>query len=181
MEWLSDPSAWVSLVTLTFLEVVLGIDNLVFIAILANRLPQHQQNKARVTGLIIAMCFRLVLLYFLSWLATLTEPLFVLFNHPFSGRDIILFTGGAFLLYKVTMELHERLEGAVLHDDGQKKVIPSFGVVLIQIVVLDVIFSLDSVVTAVGIARYLAVMMLGIVISVIIMIWMQKPITRFVN
>ncbi len=181
MEWLSDPSAWVSLVTLTFLEVVLGIDNLVFIAILANRLPQHQQNKARVTGLIIAMCFRLVLLCFLSWLATLTEPLFVLFNHPFSGRDIILFTGGAFLLYKVTMELHERLEGAVLHDDGQKKVIPSFGVVLIQIVVLDVIFSLDSVVTAVGIARYLAVMMLGIVISVIIMIWMQKPITRFVN
>ena len=181
MEWLFDPAAWISLVTLTILEIVLGIDNLVFIAILADKLPKHQQNKARVTGLGLAMFVRIAMLCTLSWLVTLTQPLFTVFSHPFSGRDIILFIGGGFLLYKATSELHERLEGVVHHESTQKKVVPGFWVVVAQIIVLDIVFSLDSVVTAVGIASHLPVMMAAIVIAVIIMMWMQKPITDFVN
>lgn len=181
MEWLFDPAAWISLVTLTILEIVLGIDNLVFIAILADKLPKHQQNRARMTGLGMAMFVRLAMLCALSWMVTLTQPLFTVFSHPFSGRDIILFIGGAFLLFKATSELHERLEGVAHHENNQKKVVPGFWVVVAQIIVLDVVFSLDSVVTAVGIASHLPVMMAAIVISVIIMMWMQKPITDFVN
>lgn len=181
MEWLFDPAAWISLVTLTILEIVLGIDNLVFIAILADKLPKSQQNKARITGLGLAMFVRLVMLCALSWMVTLTRPIFTIYSHPFSGRDIILFIGGAFLLFKATSELHERLEGVSHMESNQKKVVPGFWVVVAQIIVLDVVFSLDSVVTAVGIASHLPVMMAAIVVSVIIMMWMQKPITDFVN
>ncbi len=181
MAWLFDPAAWISLVTLTILEIVLGIDNLVFIAILADKLPQNQQNKARMTGLGLAMFVRIAMLCFLSWLVTLTQPLFHFHAHPFSGRDIILFIGGAFLLFKATSELHERLEGSSHHESRQKRVIPGFWVVVAQIIVLDIVFSLDSVVTAVGIASHLPVMVAAIVVSVLIMMWMQKPITDFVN
>ncbi|MGN0918886.1 MAG: hypothetical protein ACI4NO_07055, partial [Oxalobacter sp.] len=181
MEWLFDPAAWISLITLTILEIVLGIDNLVFIAILADKLPKNQQNKARMTGLGLAMFVRLAMLCALSWMVTLTQPIFTIYSHPFSGRDIILFIGGAFLLFKATSELHERLEGVSHLESNQKKVVPSFLVVVTQIIVLDVVFSLDSVVTAVGIASHLPVMMAAIVISVAIMMWMQKPITDFVN
>ena len=181
MEWLFDPSAWISLVTLTILEIVLGIDNLVFIAILAGKLPKHQQNRARVTGLGMAMFVRIAMLCALSWLVTLTQPLFTVCSHPFSGRDIILFIGGGFLLFKATSELHERLEGVAHHENSQKKVVPGFWIVVAQIIVLDIVFSLDSVVTAVGIASHLPVMVAAIVIAVMIMMWMQKPITDFVN
>lgn len=181
MEWLFDPSAWISLVTLTILEIVLGIDNLVFIAILSGKLPGHQQNRARVTGLSMAMFVRIAMLCTLSWLVTLTQPLFHIYEHPFSGRDIILFIGGGFLLFKATSELHERLEGVAHHEDSPKKIIPGFWVVIAQIIVLDIVFSLDSVVTAVGIASHLPVMVAAIVVAVIIMLWLQKPITDFVN
>ena len=181
MEWLFDPAAWISLVTLTILEIVLGIDNLVFIAILSDKLPKHQQNRARVTGLGMAMFVRLAMLCLLSWLVTLTQPLFHIHGHPFSGRDIILFIGGAFLLFKATSELHERLEGNTHHDGSAKRATPGFWVVVAQIIALDIVFSLDSVVTAVGIASHLPVMMAAIVVAVMIMLWMQKAITDFVN
>ncbi len=180
MEWLLDPTAWISLVTLTVLEIVLGIDNLVFIAILADRLPKDQQNKARVTGLGLAMFVRIAMLCLLSWLVTLTQPLFEISGHAFSGRDIILFIGGAFLIFKATSELHERLEGDTQHG-GTKRVTPGFWVVVAQIIVLDIVFSLDSVVTAVGIASHLPVMVAAIVVAVMIMLWMQKAITDFIS
>ncbi len=181
MEWLFDPTAWISLVTLTILEIVLGIDNLVFIAILADKLPKEQQNKARMTGLGMAMFVRLAMLCLLSWLVTLTQPLFYISEHPFSGRDIILFIGGGFLLFKATSELHERLEGDTHHGGGAKRVTPGFWVVVAQIIVLDIVFSLDSVVTAVGIASHLPVMMAAIVVAVLIMLWLQKAITDFIS
>ena len=149
MEWLFDPEAWISLVALTVIEVILAIDNLVFIAILANRLPAHQQNKARVTGLVAAMLIMLAMLCLLSWLRSLTEPLFTLFSHGFSGKDLLLFFGGFFLLYKTTTELHERLDGTVRKEIQQKEASAGFGIVVTQIIVLDVIFSMDAVVTAV--------------------------------
>ncbi len=140
-EWMSDPSAWVGLLTLVVLEIVLGIDNLVFIAILAEKLPPEQRNTARVVGLILALLMRLVLLASIAWVVTLTEPLFHIFDHPFSGRDLILLFGGVFLLFKGTMELHERIDAKVV----QKEESPAnavFWMVIVQIVVLDAVFSL---------------------------------------
>lgn len=133
MDWLLDPSAWVSLIALTVIEVILAIDNLVFIAILANRLPAHQQNKARVTGLIAAMLIMLAMLCLLSWMTSLTQPLFTVFSHGFSGKDLLLLFGGVFLLYKTTSELHERLEGTTHQESQQKSVQASFGIVVTQI------------------------------------------------
>ncbi|MCB1568576.1 MAG: TerC family protein, partial [Xanthomonadales bacterium] len=147
MEWLSDPSIWMGLTTLVILEVILGIDNLVFIAILADKLPPEQRDKARLIGLSLALIMRLGLLATLSWIMRLTEPLFTIFDQPFSGRDLILLAGGVFLLFKATMELHERLEG---HKDDHHgpKVHASFALIVTQIVILDAVFSLDSVITA---------------------------------
>ncbi len=181
MEWVFEPEAWASLIALTVIEIILAIDNLVFIAILANRLPAHQQNKARITGLVAAMLIMLVMLCVLSYLRSLTEPLFTLFSHGFSVKDLLLFFGGIFLLYKTTSELHERLEGSSQKETQQKKTTAGFGVVVTQIIVLDVVFSMDAVVTAVGFADYLAVMLLSVVFSAMLMISMQKPITTFVN
>src|SRR5690606_13953937 len=149
MEWLFDSSIWVGLFTLVVLEIVLGIDNLIFIAILADKLPPHQRDKARLLGLSLAMAMRLGLLTIVSWLVTLTAPLFSIASHPFSGRDLILLVGGFFLLFKATIELHERLEG-VEHSQSESKGYASFGAVVAQIVVLDAVFSLDAVITAVG-------------------------------
>ncbi len=181
MEWLFDPEAWISLVALTVIEVILAIDNLVFIAILADRLPAHQQNKARVTGLVAAMLIMLAMLCLLSWMTSLTTPLFTLFSHDLSGKDILLLFGGVFLLYKTTSELHNRLEGTEQQGTQQKASQAGFWVVVTQIIVLDVVFSLDAVVTAVGFASYLAVMLLSVIFSALLMISMQKPITTFVN
>ena len=180
MEWLFDPTIWVGLFTLVLLEIVLGIDNLIFIAILADKLPPHQRDKARLLGLSLAMAMRLGLLTIVSWLVTLTTPLFALGPFSFSGRDLILLLGGLFLLFKATVELHERLEGVTHTQDGSKAY-AGFAAVVAQIVVLDAVFSLDAVITAVGMVDELGVMMAAVVISIGVMILASKPLTRFVN
>ncbi|HRL22012.1 MULTISPECIES: TerC family protein [unclassified Alcaligenes] len=180
MEWLLDPSIWVGLLTLVVLEIVLGIDNLIFIAILADKLPPHQRDRARLIGLSLALIMRLGLLTIVSWLVTLTTPLFSIGPLSFSGRDLILLLGGLFLLFKATSELHERLEGGS-HHASTNKAYASFGVVVAQIVVLDAVFSLDAVITAVGMVDELPVMMTAVIISIGLMIWASKPLTTFVN
>ncbi len=166
--WVEDPAAWVGLATLVVLEIVLGIDNLVFIAILADKLPQGQKDKARVLGLSLALAMRFVLLASIAWIVTLTKPLFIILDQGFSGRDIILILGGIFLLFKGTMELHERREGHAAHKEKNKPH-AVFWQVIVQIVILDAIFSLDSVITAVGMIDHLAVMMIAVTIAIGVM------------
>ena len=180
MEWLLDPNIWVGLLTLVVLEIVLGIDNLIFIAILADKLPPHQRDKARLLGLSLAMIMRLGLLTMISWLVTLTAPLFSIGTLSFSGRDLILLLGGIFLLAKATMELHERVEGKS-HVQTGKREYASFAAVVAQIIVLDAVFSLDAVITAVGMVEQLGVMMAAVIISMGVMLFASKPLTRFVN
>jgi predicted tellurium resistance membrane protein TerC len=181
MEWMSDPQIWIGLLTLTVLEIVLGIDNVIFISILAGRLPSEQQGKARTIGLALAMISRILLLFSLTWIMRLTEPFFTIqrFEHSVSGRDLILFLGGLFLLAKSTHEIHNKLEGAEGH--GSARVAPSFAAVLVQIMLLDVVFSLDSVITAVGMVDELGVMIAAVVIAVIVMIAFAGPVSRFVD
>lgn len=180
MEWFFDPNIWIGLFTLVVLEIVLGIDNLIFIAILAEKVPPHQREKARLIGLSLAMVMRLGLLTMISWMVTLTAPLFSVMTHPISGRDLILLLGGVFLLFKATMELHERVEGKT-HVQSGPKTYASLGAVIAQIIVLDAVFSLDAVITAVGMVDELGVMMAAVVISMAVMIFASKPLTRFVN
>ncbi|WP_194791814.1 TerC family protein [Pseudomonas sp. UFMG81] len=180
MEWLADPTAWLGLLTLIVLELVLGIDNLVFIAILADKLPPHQRDRARVIGLSLALIMRLGLLASISWMVTLTAPLIEVFGKTFSGRDLIMLFGGVFLLFKATMELHERLEGHVAQSGGVTRH-AAFWPIVAQIVVLDAVFSLDAVITAVGMVEHLSVMMIAVIFSIGIMIVASKPLTRFVN
>lgn len=181
MEWLADPHLWASLVTLTALEIVLGIDNLVFITILVGRLPENRRDAARRLGLALAVLTRLALLASIVWIIGLTMPVFELFEHGFSWRDIILIAGGLFLLYKGTREIHERLEG----EEGERAetagVAASFAGVIVQIMVLDIVFSLDSVITAVGMANELWVMAAAVVIAVLIMLAASGPLARFVD
>jgi len=181
MEWLLDPAAWVGLLTLVVLEIVLGIDNLIFIAILADKLPPAQRDRARIMGLSLALIMRLGLLSVMSWLVTLTTPLFNIGPLSPSGRDLILMVGGLFLLFKGTMELHERLEGSMHTGSSGPRVYASFWVIVTQIVVLDAVFSLDSVITAVGMVDHLAIMMIAVIIAIGIMLIASKPLTRFVN
>jgi CBS domain containing-hemolysin-like protein len=180
MEFLMEPSIWIGLLTLVVLEIVLGIDNLVFIAILADKLPPHQRDRARLIGLSLALLMRLGLLFAVSWLVTLTTPLFTVAGASFSGRDLILLVGGLFLVFKATMELHERMEGN-LHQTGPKSAYASFWMVVAQIIVLDAVFSLDAVITAVGMVDELGVMMAAVVIAMGVMIIASKPLTKFVN
>lgn len=180
LEWIIDPSLWAGLVTLIVLELVLGIDNLVFIAILVEKLPPKERDRARIFGLLLALVSRLALLASLSWLVTLTKPLFTLLNHGFSARDLLLLCGGFFLLYKATTELNSRLEGAD-EETGQNKNGAKFWPVVAQIVVLDAIFSLDSVITAVGMVNELPVMMAAVTVAILLMLLASKPLTRFVN
>jgi predicted tellurium resistance membrane protein TerC len=182
MDWLLDPEIWVSLLTLTALEIVLGIDNLIFIAILAGRLPTEQQERARQIGLALALLTRLALLASITWIIGLTQPLFELFGHPVSWRDIVLIAGGLFLLYKGTREIHHSLEdggpeGEEEHGNGRT----SFAGVVTQIMLLDVVFSLDSVITAVGMANTLWVMATAIIIAVAIMLAASGPLAEFVQ
>lgn len=179
-EWISDPTAWVGLLTLVVLELVLGIDNLVFIAILAEKLPPEQRDKARVIGLSLALLMRLGLLASIAWMMKLTNDLFSIFGHGFSGRDLILIIGGLFLLFKGTMELHERIESKPLNKD-EKPVHAVFWIVIAQIVVLDAVFSLDSVITAVGMVKHLSVMVIAVIIAVAVMLIASKPLMNFVN
>ncbi|MCZ4058281.1 TerC family protein [Pantoea sp. LMR881] len=180
MEFLFDPSIWAGLLTLVVLEIVLGIDNLVFIAILADKLPPKQRDKARLIGLSLALIMRLGLLSLISWMVTLTRPLFSVGDFSFAGRDLILLAGGVFLLFKATMELHERLENRQ-HEDSGNRSYASFWAVVTQIVVLDAVFSLDAVITAVGMVNHLPVMMTAVVIAMGVMLLASKPLTNFVN
>jgi len=179
-EWMADPAAWAGLATLILLEVVLGIDNLVFIAILADKLPPHQRDRARIIGLTLALGMRLVLLASVAWIVTLTQPLFSVADLSFSGRDLILIAGGLFLLFKGTMELHERLEGHVAPTGG-KVAYAVFWQVLVQIVVLDAVFSLDSVITAVGMVDDLSIMFIAVIVAMIVMMLSAKTLMAFVS
>lgn len=180
MDWLTDPQAWLALLTLTALEIVLGIDNIIFISILTGKLPEHQRDKAQRIGLSLAMITRLLLLFSLTWIMKLTAPFFHLLGRGISGRDLILIVGGLFLLTKSTMEIHDKLEGEEHQAEGGKGA-ASFNGVLVQIMFLDIIFSLDSVITAVGMASQLAVMATAVVISVGIMMFFAGAVGRFVD
>jgi predicted tellurium resistance membrane protein TerC len=179
MDWLSNPEIWIALVTLTTLEVVLGIDNVIFISILAGKLPEGQQVRARQVGLALALLTRLALLASLAWIVSLTAPLFTVAELKITGRDLILLGGGVFLLAKATHEIHDKLEGTAGHASA--KVAPSFASVIVQILLLDVVFSLDSVITAVGMVQQIGVMVAAVVIAVMIMLVSAGPISSFVN
>jgi len=181
MEWLSDPQAWLGFLTLTVLEIVLGIDNIIFISILCGKLPPDQQAKARRIGLTLAMVMRILLLLSLSWVIGLTKPLFTLpvLGHDLSGRDLVLLLGGLFLIAKSTMEIHEKLEGEEGH--GSARVGPSFTSVLLQIMVLDLVFSLDSVITAIGMVSQVGVMIAAVVVAVGFMMMFAGAVGDFVH
>jgi predicted tellurium resistance membrane protein TerC len=179
MEWLADPQAWIALATLTVLEIVLGVDNIIFISILAGKLPVEQQARARRVGLMLAMITRILLLFSIAWIIRLTQPWFSLFGHDFSGRDLILLFGGLFLIAKATHEIHDKLEGEEGH--GSARIAASFASVIIQIMLLDIVFSLDSVITAVGMADHLPVMIAAVVIAVGVMMVSAGAIAGFVE
>jgi predicted tellurium resistance membrane protein TerC len=179
MGWLTDPQAWVALLTLTVLEVVLGIDNIIFISILSSRLPAAQQPRARTLGLAVAMFSRVALLFSLTWVMQLTAPLFTILRQEISGRDLILILGGLFLLAKSTREIHVRLEGE--EESGAGRTAASLTSVIVQILLLDVVFSLDSVITAVGMVDEIGVMIVAVVIAVAFMMLFATPISDFVN
>jgi predicted tellurium resistance membrane protein TerC len=177
--WTATAEGWVALATLTVLEIVLGIDNIVFISILAGRLPQQERDRARKVGLSLAMFIRLALLASITWVMGLTTPIFSALGQEISGRDLILLIGGLFLIGKSTHEIHEKLEGE--EGDGSARVAASFGAIIVQILLLDIVFSLDSVITAVGMAEHLAVMMLAVVLAVAVMFFSAAPISEFVD
>lgn len=179
MEWLFEPQYLIALLTLTVLEIVLGIDNIIFISILAGKLPVDQRKKARIIGLALAMLTRIALLFSLTWIMRLTNPLFTLFGQVISWRDIILIVGGLFLIAKSTHEIHDKLEGT--EGESSSKAFSSFKGVLIQIMLLDIVFSLDSVITAVGMVDKLAVMVIAVIIAVIFMMWFSGGISDFVE
>ncbi len=191
MEWIANPEIWISLITLTVLEIVLGIDNIIFISIMASKLPANKQKKARQLGLALAMITRVLLLLSLSWIMTLTSPLFnagewiglsegeLFEKFAISGRDLILLSGGLFLIYKSTTEIHDKLEGEEHKSDT--KAVVTFSGVIIQILILDVVFSLDSVITAVGMADHIEVMIAAVIIAVIVMMLSAGSISDFVN
>lgn len=179
MEFLTSPEAWVALVTLTVLEIVLGIDNIIFISILSGKLPAEQQAKARTIGLALATITRVLLLLSLTWVMSLTAPMFGLFGNEISGRDIILILGGLFLIAKSTHEIHDKLEGA--EGKSSAKVKAKFSSIIIQILLLDIVFSLDSVITAVGMARHIEIMIAAVVIAVVVMMLSAGAISRFVE
>ena len=180
-EWIASPEAWISLATLTALEIVLGIDNIIFISILVSRLPKHQRNFARRLGLALAMITRLALLFSIAWVSRLVEPWFTVLGEEISGRDFILIGGGLFLLAKATMEIHSNLEGVEEEDAMKNVVAANLGSILIQIAILDIVFSLDSVITAVGLADYVSIMAIAIIIAVGIMMFAARPIGDFVD
>lgn len=179
MEWIADPNIWISLVTLTVLEIVLGIDNIIFISILAGKLPQAQQGKARSTGLLIAMVTRVMLLGSIFWLTKLTGDLFAVFGHAFSGKDLVMLGGGLFLLWKSVHEIHGNLEGE--EDGGEAKTGATIASVIAQIVVIDIVFSLDSVITAVGLGPNIGVMIAAVVLAMGVMLAASGAISDFVN
>lgn len=180
LEWISSPEAWISLATLTVLEIVLGIDNIIFVAILADRVREDLREKARRVGLSIAIATRILLLFSIVWIMRLTDTLFTVFDHPVSGRDLILILGGIFLLFKSTREIHHKLEGDE-HEDGVVRPASTFASVIVQIALLDIVFSLDSVITAVGVAEHLPVMVIAVLIAGFFMIVSADRVSEFVS
>jgi predicted tellurium resistance membrane protein TerC len=179
MEWLTDPHAWIGLLTLTVLELVLGIDNIVFISILSGKLPAHQQKKARLIGLSLAMLMRILLLLSITWVMGLTRPLFTVAGFEVTGRAIILVAGGLFLLVKSTHEIHDDIEGEDEHRGA--RALASLFAVLVQITLLDIVFSLDSVITAVGMVDEIAIMIIAVILAVIVMMVFAGPVSGFVG
>jgi predicted tellurium resistance membrane protein TerC len=179
MDWIADPEIWIALVTLTALEIVLGIDNIIFISILAGKLPKDEQQRARTLGLAVAMVSRIALLFSLTWVMRLTRPLFEVFGQEISGRDLILITGGLFLLAKSTHEIHTKMEGE--GDHTAAKAVNSFAGVIVQIFILDMVFSLDSVITAIGMADQVAVMVAAVVVAVGFMMAFAGVVGDFVH
>ena len=179
MDWLVDPQAWIAFVTLVALEIVLGVDNIVFISILAGKLPAGQQNRARNLGLGLALVMRVILLFSLSWVIALTAPLFTVLGQEISGRDLILLLGGLFLLAKATFEIHENLEGEEGHASA--KVAPTFTAVIVQILLVDAVFSLDSVITAIGMVDQVAIMIAAVVIAILFMMVFAGTVAHFVQ
>lgn len=179
MDWITSPDALAGLLTLVVLEIILGIDNIVFISILAGKLPQAQQARARQLGLGLALVMRILMLFAISWVIRLTAPLFMLLGQEISGRDLILIVGGLFLLAKATHEIHDKLEGDSGHAGA--RIPPSFGAVILQIVLLDAVFSLDSVITAVGMVSEVSVMVIAVTVAMIIMLLSAASISDFVN
>lgn len=180
MDWIADPNAWIALATLVALEIVLGIDNIIFISILCGRLPPEQRNRARVLGLSLALVMRILLLLSIAWIMKLTEPLFTVFANAISGRDLILIVGGLFLLWKSVHEIHNSLEGeeeaAIKAGAGA-----AFGSILVQIALIDLVFSLDSVITAVGLVEEVSIMIIAVLFSVVVMMFGARPIGEFVD
>lgn len=179
-EWLADPQIWLSFFTLTALEIVLGIDNIIFISILVGRLPPERQKSARITGLALAMLSRIALLFSIVWLTRLTTPWFHIFEQGVSGRDIVLGLGGLFLLAKSVLEIHHSLEGAA-EDASKPRVFSNFVAIVLQIAVIDIVFSLDSVFTAVGLANEVWIMVAAIVIAILVMMWLSGSISEFIE
>lgn len=179
MDFLSDPAAWSALAALLALEIVLGVDNVVFISILASKLPEEQQDKARRVGILAAGGMRVLLLLAVGWIITLEDPWFTVFDRELSGKDLILLAGGLFLIYKATKEIHHKLEGEDEH--GEAKVAPTFAAVIGQVMLLDLVFSIDSVITAVGMTEYVAVMVIAVLTAVVVMLVASKGIYTFVN
>jgi predicted tellurium resistance membrane protein TerC len=179
MDWLLQPENWIAFFTLVVLELVLGVDNVIFISILAGKLPQDQQKKARTTGIMLAVITRILLLLSLSWIIGLTEPLFTVFSFDVSGRDLVLLAGGLFLLWKSVHEIHDKLEGQ--EGASSAKIQAVFWSVIIQIMLLDVVFSLDSVITAVGMVNELAIMIAAVVIAAVVMVFTSTPLANFVE
>lgn len=179
LDWVSDPQIWIGFFTLVALEIVLGIDNIIFISILAGKLPEHQRDRARVLGLAAALVSRLLLLLALAWVVKLTEPLFTVLGHDISGRDLILLLGGLFLLAKSVTEIGQSME--LKDTEGKDRKVTSFASVIAQIMVLDIVFSLDSVITAVGMVDELGVMVAAVIVAVLVMLFASGPISRFVD
>ncbi|HEX2788146.1 MAG TPA: TerC family protein [Ignavibacteria bacterium] len=181
MEIFLESSTYVSLITLTFLEIVLGIDNIIFISIITGRLPKEQQEKGRIIGLSLAIVFRIILLLFIFWIVGLVEPLFTIFGWPISGRDLILIAGGLFLMAKSTTEIHEKLQGAeeTAKDASKKKI--TFSGVIIQIILLDLVFSFDSVITAVGLVSHISIMIIAVLLSLGVMLIFANKVSDFIH
>ncbi|WP_169976362.1 MULTISPECIES: TerC family protein [unclassified Campylobacter] len=178
-EWMSSPEAWLSLITLTSLEIVLGIDNIIFIAILVGKLPPHQRDKARIMGLAFAMITRILLLLSLFWIMKLTKPLFTVFDFTITGRDLVLILGGLFLIAKSTLEIHSNVTGE--HHEQKTPKAAGFWIIITEIAILDIVFSLDSVITAVGMADHIEIMILAVMIAVGVMMFASKAISNFVD
>ena len=181
MDWLTNPEIWAALVTLTALEIVLGIDNIIFLSIIVSKLPKHQQDSARLLGLAGAMITRILLLFSLAWLARLTAPWFTVMSLEISGRDLVLILGGLFLFWKATTEIGEAMEGPSDEEAVKVKAVTTYFGAIVQIMLIDIVFSLDSVITAVGMTDKLPVMVTAIVIAVLTMMWFSGPLSRFVD